>query len=288
MPDALTAAFLSALPEPERAGLAGPELEARLAAVVAAGRQAWPGLSVADGELVAYLAARASGDPLAALGALHTNDLFLACGCALGDQAAIAEFLRQLVPHIEAAVLGLGADASQVDEVRAKLVEALLVGPSPGITSYAGRGQLRSWVRSIAVRTGMRQLGRGRAAGSGDGELAGLAAEADDPEIEHLKLRYGDAFRAAFLAALGALTARQRNLLRQHYLDELTVDQLGALYRVHRATAARWVAAAREALFDDTRRRMIEALGLAPGEFDSLLRLLHSQIDVSIQRYLDQ
>jgi RNA polymerase sigma-70 factor (ECF subfamily) len=257
----------------------GPELDERLAGLIAAGRAAWPGVVVDEAAFAAFLAEREAVEPL------HAADLYLACACARGDQTAIAAFLREVVPHIEAAVLGLGADPAQVDEVRAQLVDALLVGARPGIATYAGRGQLRSWVRSIAVRMGMRHLGRTRAAG-GDDALATLAAEVDDPEIEHLKARYGDAFRAAFAAALAALTARQRNLLRQHYLDELTVDQLGALYRVHRATAARWVAAAREALFDDTRRRMIDALGLAPSDYDSLLRLLHSQLDLSIQRHL--
>ena len=259
----------------------GPELDERLAGLIAAGRAAWPGVEVDGAAFAAFLAEREAGETL------HAADLYLACACALGDQTAIAAFLREVVPHIEAAVLGLGADPAQVDEVRAQLVDALLVGARPGIATYAGRGQLRSWVRSIAVRMGMRHLGRTRAAGpGGDDALATLAAEVDDPEIEHLKARYGEAFRAAFAAALAALTARQRNLLRQHYLDELTVDQLGALYRVHRATAARWVAAAREALFDDTRGRMIDALGLAPSDYDSLLRLLHSQLDLSIQRHL--
>jgi RNA polymerase sigma-70 factor, ECF subfamily len=257
-----------------------PERDERVAGLFAAGRAAWPGVELDESVFAGYLAERGPVDPQRAA------DLYLACACARGDQAAIAVFLREMVPHIEAAVLGLGADPTQVDEVRAQLVDALLVGERPGVATYAGRGQLRSWVRSIAVRTGMRQLGRMRAAAGGDEALATLAADADDPEIEHLKSLYGDAFRAAFAAALAALTARQRNLLRQHYLDELTVDQLGALYRVHRATAARWVAAAREALFDDTRRRMIEALGLAPGDYDSLLRLLHSQLDLSIQRHL--
>ncbi|HEU5058650.1 MAG TPA: hypothetical protein VFU21_19085 [Kofleriaceae bacterium] len=259
-----------------------PERDERLAALIAAGRAAWPGVAVDEAAFAAHLAAHGEAEPQ------HAADLYLAFGCARGDRAAVAGFLREMVPHIEAAVLGLGADPAQVDEVRAQLVDALLVGERPGIATYAGRGQLRSWVRSIAVRMGMRQLGRirARAGAGGDEALAALAADADDPEIEHLKSLYGDAFRAAFAAALAALTARQRNLLRQHYLDELTVDQLGALYRVHRATAARWVAAAREALFEDTRRRMIEALGLAPGDYDSLLRLLHSQLDLSIQRHL--
>ena len=253
----------------------------RLAALIAAARAAWPAAEVADDVFAEYLSARD------AVGSPHVGDLYLACACARGDQSAIAAFLRELVPHIEAAVLGLGADPAQVDEVRSQLCDALLVGSPPGIATYAGRGQLRSWVRSIAVRMAMRHLGRTRAAGgAGDDALAALAAEADDPEIEHLKARYGAAFRAAFAEALAALTARQRNVLRQHYLDELTVDQLGGLYRVHRATAARWVAAARQALFDDTRKRMIEDLGLAPTDYDSILRLLHSQLDLSIQRHL--
>jgi RNA polymerase sigma-70 factor (ECF subfamily) len=199
----------------------------------------------------------------------------------------VTAFVREVVPQVEAAVLGVGAEASDVDEVRGLLVDGLLVasgGRPPAIASYAGRGRLRSWVRSIAVRTAMRHLGRYRSAG--DDVLAGLAGEAHDPEIELLKQRYGAAFRDSFRGALEALTARQRNLLRQHYLDELTVDELGALYRVHRATAARWVAAAREALFDDTRTRLIDSLGLAPADYPSLLQLLHSEIDVSIQRYL--
>lgn len=257
----------------------GTERDERVAALIAAGRAAWPGVEVDEGAFAEYLAAREPAE------AARAGDLYLACGCARGDPAAVAAFLREMAPHIEAAVLGLGADPAQADEVRSQLLDALLVGERPGIAGYAGRGQLRSWVRSIAVRTGMRHLGRTRAT-AGDDALASLAAEADDPEIEHLKARYGEAFRAAFTAALASLTARQRNLLRQHYLDELTVDQLGALYRVHRATAARWVAAAREALFDETRRRMIDALGLTPGDYDSLLRLLHSQLDLSIQRHL--
>jgi RNA polymerase sigma-70 factor, ECF subfamily len=261
----------------------GPELDReRLAAVLEAARGAWPGVVIDDAVFADYLRARLEGGATLAL----ASDLYLACACARGDQAAITIFLREMVPHIEAAVLGLGADPAQVDEVRSQLCDALLVGSPPGITTYAGRGQLRSWVRSIAVRMAMRHLGRNRAAAGSDDVLASLAADADDPEIEHLKTRYGAAFRTAFAEALAALTPRQRNLLRQHYLDELTVDQLGALYRVHRATAARWVAAARQALFDDTRRRMIDGLGLPASEYDSLVRLLHSQLDLSIQRHL--
>ena len=65
-----------------------------------------------------------------------------------------------------------------------------------------------------------------------------------------------------------------------------TVDDLGALYQVHRATAARWIGAARERLAEETRRQMIEQLGIQPADYDSILRLIHSQLDVSVTRVL--
>ena len=79
---------------------------------------------------------------------------------------------------------------------------------------------------------------------------------------------------------------RERNLLKQSVLFGATVDDLGALYKVHRATAARWIAAAREHLVEETRQRMIAHLRIGPAEYDSILELIHSQLDVSVSRVL--
>src|SRR5262245_24377427 len=69
-------------------------LSAALEAIGAAGRAAWPGVEVASDALAAYLAERAPDqtEPLAALRAMQTTDLYLACGCARGDAKAIAHF----------------------------------------------------------------------------------------------------------------------------------------------------------------------------------------------------
>ena len=109
----------------------GAELEAKRSALLAAARSEWPGVDLDERSFAEFVAAREPVDPL------HAGDLYLACACAGGDQAAIAAFLRAMVPHIEAAVLGLGGDHALVDEVRAELVDALLVGPRPGIATYA-------------------------------------------------------------------------------------------------------------------------------------------------------
>lgn len=45
---------------------------------------------------------------------------------------------------------------------------------------------------------------------------------------------------------------------------------------------SRWLAAARESIFDETRRLMSQRLRLRPEEFESLVRVLRSQLDLSL------
>jgi len=85
---------------------------------------------------------------------------------------------------------------------------------------------------------------------------------------------------------LGRLTAEQRNLLRLHFLDGLNIEKIGAVMQVHRATVARWIAAAREEILENVRRDLNQRLRLEPSEFESLVNLVRSQLQVSILRYL--
>ena len=155
-------------------------------------------------------------------------------------------------------------------------------GGRPQLAGYRGRGRLRSWLRSVGVRTARRLAGT-PAAVDPDHELDQLGAAVDDPARELARARHGDQVRAAFAAALAARSERERNLLRQHHLDGLTVDQLGALYGVDRATAARWLVAARTAILDDTRARLAAELGATTTEIDRLIRLVRSQLVLSLR-----
>src|SRR5262249_42945161 len=103
-------------------------------------------------------------------------------------------------------------------------------------------------------------------------------------QVEPFVARYGPAFKRAFQAALAELEPRERTLLRFQYVDDLTVDQIGALYHVHRATAARWVAQARERLGERTRLRLARELGTHDGGLTSILQIIQSHVDVSLVR----
>jgi RNA polymerase sigma-70 factor (ECF subfamily) len=55
---------------------------------------------------------------------------------------------------------------------------------------------------------------------------------------------------------------------------------------VHRATAARRVERARELLCDGTRAELAARIGLKGAELDSVMRLVRSNVDLSIARVL--
>ena len=99
-----------------------------------------------------------------------------------------------------------------------------------------------------------------------------------------MKARYRAEYKQAFASALASLGDRDRTLLAQYHVDGLTIDQLGALYGVHRVTASRWVLAAQA----HVRRRMFEILdqrfGLSPAELQSLTEIVRSQLSLTITR----
>jgi RNA polymerase sigma-70 factor (ECF subfamily) len=121
-----------------------------------------------------------------------------------------------------------------------------------------------------------------------DDEDAILAARSsgDDPELSYLKAVYRSAFREAFAAAIASCDAEARTLLRQHLVDGLTIDELGPMYGVHRATAARRLNDAREALLARVRREFAERARVTDREMNSVLRLVESRLGVTLKRLL--
>jgi RNA polymerase sigma-70 factor, ECF subfamily len=184
---------------------------------------------------------------------------------------------------------GLGVLASSNDrggEVMQMLREQMLVAPA-GIAAYDGRAPLAIWLRVCAARIGMRQAARdGRHETLDDEYLDQLAPGVPDPELAYLQQHYGAQFRAAFVEALASLSPRERNLLRHSVLDALSIDQIAAIYHVHRATAARQLKQARVALVAATREHMRVALGVGETELDSIFRVLVSMAGVTLREIM--
>jgi RNA polymerase sigma-70 factor (ECF subfamily) len=211
------------------------------------------------------------------------DDLYLACACVAGDRAAVLAAERELVPVIDLALTTW--DPAVVDETRQRLRAMLLVdhaGRGPLLAQYTGRGALRRWLRVVAAR----EAGKTRRADLAatpvdDDALFDALAPPSDPQLSAVKREAAVAFKAAFVTALGELERRERTTLRLHILDGLSIDDLAPMFGVHRATVARWIAAAKQAVLDRTRKLLMQDLQLGRDDVDSLIRLVHSRIELA-------
>lgn len=262
-----------------------------LAAALASGSAEWAGVPVDPERYAAFVAERApDGEAAAALARMALDDLYLACACAEAHPRALDALDALIGRAVTMAADAARAPAAVRDEA-AQVVRTLLLLPRPerppAILDYTGRGPLGGWLRIIATREVVRLAKRtGREVQLGDALLAepGLA---DDPILRGLKERYRQELADAFRDALAALGPKERTLLRYQLIDGLGIDDIGAILRIHRATAARRLARVRDLLVADTRARLAERLSLAYDEVESIIRLVQSELDVSIIRHLD-
>lgn len=250
-------------------------------------RDAWPEVEL-DRE--AFARALASHAEDVELDALHVEDLYLASACAQGDPRAIALVEEHYLAELGPALAQFDAGGIPREEVLQLLRVHLFVSDqesAPRITGYGGLADLRSWLKVVATRLAIDLARKQRRERPLDEqELECLPAGAPSPELTLLHETYRAEFKAAFAAAFAALPVRERNLLRHQIIDQLGIDGIGALYGVHRATAARWVARAREKLVRGVRRELQAALRVGRDELDSILRAVASQIEISSRVFL--
>ncbi len=278
------------------------ELETLLGDIVATGSAAWPDLSLPAEAFVRHLARHCpkttAPDPYPAWKTWLTSlpfvqDLYLACACTEHIRGALEVFEERYIRDI--AVVLRGADAGHIDEVRQLLrckFFVFEVGVLPKIASYAGRASLKTWVRITAGHTSISEHRR-RPGPSLDGEEDALIEALSEGQHaqgsyldEHFRRQYQAEFKDAYRTALRALTVEQRNVLRLHFIDGLNLEKIGVALRAGRSSVHRWLLDARRTVRRQTRKQLDERLHLSPSDLDSLERVLLSQLDASIVRFL--
>jgi RNA polymerase sigma-70 factor (ECF subfamily) len=267
--------------------LASAAIEMRLQARFTEAAAALPSVALPWERFLSRVAGRLDADA-DTVDALHVDDLYLACACAEGDPEAMRVLDERVLQAVPLMVARIDASPAFGDEVRQAVRTKLLVGAegAGAIAGYGGRGALRSWVQVAAIRIAL-NLRRGvrPQAELGDAEADRILAT-PDPELAFIKHRAKEDFRLAFQAALAQLPSVDRHMLRLHYLDRLSLGQLGALEGVDKSTMSRRIAAVRQTLLDETHRVLRERLRLDESELDSLMGAIASQLDVSIESFL--
>jgi RNA polymerase sigma-70 factor (ECF subfamily) len=275
----------------QRAQVAAVEgLDALLARHLTEARAAWPTVALTDEAFLRHLARHLpEGVTAEAFGQLHGGDLYLACACAEGHPQALRAFDQHILKKVPSRLGAL--PRATVDEVlqvlRARLLMARGDAP-PKVADYSGRGPLLAWVRITAARIAgelASRDGRQELFDEPPEALARMLSTAD-PEHELVRKDSRELLIEVLRKVLGTLPERERALLRLHHLHGFTMDKLASLYGESRSGMQRQVAHARERLLKLTRTELAARMRMEGPELESLLGLVRSRLDLSLNRLL--
>ncbi len=214
--------------------------------------------------------------------AAHGVDLYLASAALDGEREALRAF-----DAILDSVLGIArrVDSSRafLDDVSQELRVKLLTGDAPKLRSYSAVGPLREWLRVAVMRTALNLKRSDRLLPTEDVPVAAVLDGLDDAQM---KKRYLPELNAALEAVIRELSVRERTLLRLHFVDGFNIDRIAIIYRVHRATVARWLVAVRRRVLEELQTRLGESQGLDATDVRSLCRRMQDDMHVTISRVL--
>jgi RNA polymerase sigma-70 factor (ECF subfamily) len=269
-----------------RSELPTPELRLLFAARLEEARAAWPAFGWDPPGFARFWGERLGPGGLGAnVEHARVVELYHAFRVLQGDRAAVEELARRYADPIRDHIARTFASADLADEVMQRLLEEIVARPDAGrLATYGGRGSLAGWLRMTAtwIARDLQRLERRRRA------AAPVASQPGDPELGYLKAHYRADFEQAFAATLGQLSVEQCNVLRLYFLDGMSSEAIARLFRVNGSTVRRWLAGFRREIFQETRRRLAERVGLGPEELESVLRLVRSQLNLSLGEQLNR
>jgi RNA polymerase sigma-70 factor, ECF subfamily len=261
------------------------DLSDRWAALYERGRAAHPGLVVPEAAFGRCLERAVAGCPIEMLA---VEDLYLACACACGIPGAVEAFEARLGKVVRRAVSRVLVARDQREEAEQRARQHLFVADGtapPKIAKYLGYGPLEAWVSVAAIRVAI-SLGRAETAELRLREKAIAEAAGPSPEILYMKGELRRELEVAVQEALQGLEDRERLVLRLFLVSGMTLKAIAKTFGVTQQTVSRWLQKARDSVLADVRRALVERLKLPSDEVMSMIRLVASQLDVSISRLL--
>lgn len=226
-------------------------------------------------------------DVLTASSILRLDELAFAFFLSRGHPAAMARFEAELIPEIDMVYRRFGNLPLSHDEVRQRVRAKLLTGEPPAIVSFRATGPLRAWVRSVAARLLLNVAAREQRELPHDEDFLDALVDSE-PEAERAYIRHAcrAEFRAALRSAIATLDPRERAVLKYSLADGLSIDAIARIYRVHRATAARWLQHGKRAVAQEAHRQIASDLAVSDEEAESIVRAALSGIGSSWLRDL--
>lgn len=218
------------------------------------------------------------------LGALHVEDVALACACAEGSEEAWETFLathRSSLRRAAAAMLRSGADSADAIELADSIFADLYgwreskAGRQPLFRWYNGRSKLSTWLRTVLAQRHVDSIRRSRRFDSLDEEggeeivargrgiaPAGAPGSLDPPDPG--RQRYLDLLSRGLNGAIRALAPGDRARLLDYYLSGRTLAEMAVERNEHEATASRKL----ERIRRELRTVVVRALREPPAGLD--------------------
>jgi RNA polymerase sigma-70 factor (ECF subfamily) len=246
----------------------------------AVARRRWPNIALAPERFRARVAEMGidEGRILS-----RAADLYLVAAVLEGAPGAITE-LDALLQEVIVVIARVDGTSAFVEDVKQELRIKLLTGAEPRIGTYSGLGGLVEWLRVVALRIAINLKRGDRLHPTAEVPEAVLGGQ----ESAQLRRWYLEDFQSALEAGFRRLSARERTLVRLHFVDRLNIDRMGTIYGVNRATVARWLVNVRRRLFDEVRAELGDKHGLDTADIKSLYRLLQSDVHVTVSRILQE
>ncbi len=272
------------------------DLDDIIESAVRSAAETWPALTLPREQFLRYLAGHLPVDARdfgQALRKLRFTDLYLCCACVEEIPRSIETFQHHYRPLIRSKLRRLRLRDPLAADIEQQLLEQLLVGEenkAPMLTRFAGVGRLTSWLQVVTARTARRVLEKEKKLlPVDDGELCERVVDNEYINVELLdeKGQYRRAFKSAFKKALTTLAPRDANLLRQRYVDQLILKEIGRIYRVNSSTIHRRLNSIKDHLLQQTEIFLREELTMSVDDFDSILRLIRSDFDVTLRTFLN-
>ncbi len=176
---------------------------------------------------------------------LRVEELALARGCALGNDAAWETFLLRYREKLYQAALRIAREDSAARDL-ADTLYAELYGTAARdgervskLSSFTGRGSLEGWLRTVLAQEFVNRYRRTKRLVSLDEESdEGSQFAAPQPETAptvdaRLELATG--------LALAALSSEDRTVLAAYYIDGRTLAEIARMLGVHESTISRKV-----------------------------------------------
>jgi RNA polymerase sigma-70 factor (ECF subfamily) len=257
--------------------------------VLKEGAQAWPDFEIPPQRVNAHL--EKCGAQAEEMSPGRAADLYFACACLSGSSPALRRLELLCRDQLRLALRRLKTNADE-GETLAAVLEKLLVaknGAAPKLTQYAGLSELRHWLQAVVTRHicyEKRLLREGKSSPEPLTEaiLAELVSSGS-PEWQRMEVSAREAFRHALGKTLGALSPRDRNLLR-YRLEGLRLSSIAEIYHVSFSTVSRWLASIGVTVKHTVLAELRKTLRLESA--DSLVHSLLGQISSSIRLELSR